>query len=195
MKILNSLAQPTLCLTLFLFCIVILVFPQFLYCDDLRLAGKIEFAYKLDYPCFSEIEVSAALKNTSSFLELDYTASDEPIRGLFIDLDNDGKTELFLQSSKSECGTGGCIYALYQGSKNRTIGMFFGNPIFVTSKKINGFPILCLYAHSSATSGSWSCYVFDNRVYTKVDEVLVSGESLDKLSEGWNSIPLKCKSD
>ncbi len=92
-------------------------------------------------------------------------------------------------SANSLCGTGGCVYQLFDGATNRSLGLVFGEPIIFTEKLINGFPVIHSYGHWNAGSGSYTTFVFNGKKYTAVSSLLLTGESLNHLFEKLRKLP------
>ena len=105
----------------------------------------------------------------------------EKTRVFHYDFNRDGIKDYFVESWKSLCGTGGCLYALVDGKTKKRIGDFFGAPILVLDQRINGFPVIQSYGHLSADSGDFTTYVFDGAKYQVVSRVYVEGKSLEEL--------------
>ena len=120
--------------------------------------------------------------------ELEYSGKNPMPKGLIFDLNEDGRNDYVIQSVDSLCGTGGCIYALVDGQNNKELGMVFGSPIIVSNQKINGYPVIHAYGHSSAEQGSYACFVFDGKKYIAVSSVELEGESLKRLFEELNKL-------
>jgi len=119
---------------------------------------------------------------------LDYQPG-EPIVGLRADLNQDGTDDYVIRSSTGLCGTGGCSYALIDGSRLERLGEVFGNPVLVRGRMINGYPVINAYGHSSADSGTYGTFVFDGKEYVLVSHVSLSGASLAELFDEINQIP------
>jgi hypothetical protein len=54
---------------------------------------------------------------------------------------------------------------------------------------INGWPTLGVYSHGSATSGSYSTFVFDGSRYIGVSSVYLHGESVEELFKRFRLTP------
>jgi len=126
----------------------------------------------------------------SALAYLDYQPG-EPVVGLRADLNRDGTDDYVIRSSTRLCGTGGCSYALIDGSRLERLGEVFGNPIVVRQQTINGYPVINAYGHSSADSGTYGTFVFDGKAYVLVSRVALTGDSLAELFEGINQIPYR----
>lgn len=107
----------------------------------------------------------------------------EAVLGLERDWNRDGVPEKLVVSAESLCGTGGCNYALYDGKSGHLVGEFFGRPLFVHSRCINGWPVISMYGHSTSESGSYVGTVFDGSRYAEVFAMHLSGESVKQLFE------------
>ena len=107
----------------------------------------------------------------------------EVVFGLERDWNGDGVPERLVVSAESLCGSGGCSYHLYDGKSGHLVGEFFGRPLFVHSRCINGWPVVSVYGHSSSESGSYVGTVFDGSKYTEVFATHLSGESVKQLFE------------
>lgn len=112
---------------------------------------------------------------------LGYDSPPRTVPGTRKDLNNDGTPDLILQGSLTYCGTGGCALHVFDGKSGRKIGDLFGNPLLVHATAINGWPVLSIYSHGSATSGSYSTFVFDGRQYVQANSVMLYEESVTEL--------------
>jgi len=119
---------------------------------------------------------------------LDYQPG-EPIVGLRADLNQDGTDDYVIRSSTRLCGTGGCSYALIDGSRLERLGEVFGNPIVVRGQMINGYPVINAYGHASADSGTYGTFVFDEEEYVLVSRVYLSGDALEALFAEIDKVP------
>ena len=119
---------------------------------------------------------------------LDYQPG-EPIVGLRADLNRDGTDEYVIRSSTRLCGTGGCSYALIDGSRLERLGEVFGNPIVVRGQMINGYLVINAYGHASADSGTYGTFVFDEEEYVLVSRVYLSGDALEALFAEIDKVP------
>ena len=116
------------------------------------------------------------------FLLGDFEYPENEVPRVFVfDFNGDSLEDYFVESYRSLCGTGGCMYALVDGKTKKRIGGFFGAPILIPDKKINGYPIIQSYAHLNAASGNFVTYVFDGNKYQMVATVYVEGKSVEEL--------------
>jgi hypothetical protein len=107
--------------------------------------------------------------------------SPKDVRGVQEDWNGDGVPDTLLVAPEILCGTGGCPYHFYDGKSGRRIGDLFGRPIWIHSQKINGWPVLTMYGHSSAESGFYATMVFDGAEYVVVSGVKLYGNSVVEL--------------
>lgn len=107
--------------------------------------------------------------------------SAKSVPGLRRDLNHDGNPELILRGNKDYCGTGGCTIYVVDGKSSKQIGSLFGNPLVVHANSINGWPVLSIYSHSSATSGSYTTFVHDGQRYVQATSVMLHDESVVEL--------------
>lgn len=119
---------------------------------------------------------------------LGYYDASQRLAGFEADLDLDGTMDYVLRASLEVCGSN-CDYVLVDGSTRSTLGRVGGSVLFVGPMRINGYPILRMYGHSSADSGSWSTSVFDGQRYVSIGSVYLEGESLDRLFEERRDVP------
>jgi len=136
-----------------------------------------DFERKLDLP-----------KNIRKNLGLEYDAKEIPI-GIHVDINKDQTNDYIVRSNNSLCGTGGCVYQLFDGMTNRSLGMVFGEPIIFSEKLINGFPVIHSYGHLNAASGNYTTFVFNGKEYTVVSSVFLKGESLSNLFKVFKKLP------
>jgi hypothetical protein len=114
-------------------------------------------------------------------VSLGYESPPRTVPGTRKDLNNDGTPDLILRGSLTYCGTGGCALHVFDGKSGRKIGNLFGNPLLVHATVINGWPVLSIYSHGSATSGSYRTFVFDGRQYVQASSVMLYEESVIEL--------------
>ncbi|MCA9408278.1 MAG: hypothetical protein KC733_06285 [Candidatus Omnitrophica bacterium] len=114
---------------------------------------------------------------------------EEP-KGFTFDLNDDGFKDYFIIPSTDFCGTGGCPYTIINGKTNLRIGEIFGSPVFIFNQKVNDFDVLHTYSHSSAQSGSYSCFVYDSTEYILVSSVYLEGNSVDELFEKYKGVSM-----
>src|SRR5262245_41635552 len=84
------------------------------------------------------IEVPAPLR---AKVGLEYGDSD-PIKGVHVDLNGDGIKDYLIQSARSLCGNGGCVYAIFDGATGKELGQVFGSPVYAHAEKAHGYPII-----------------------------------------------------
>ncbi|MCX6557072.1 MAG: hypothetical protein NTW95_06525 [Candidatus Aminicenantes bacterium] len=134
----------------------------------------------LDDSSMAPLPLPASGDIPDSLERLEYL--DEAIPNSFQkDLNSDGRVEYLIISAGSLCGTGGCPYILLDGKSLRRIGNFFGSPILVAAQKINSYPVIHVYSHASAGSGTFTTHVYDGHEYRAVSSVFLAGESVDAL--------------
>ena len=76
--------------------------------------------------------------------ELEYDSPDS-VKGVVVDLNHDGSADYIVQSAASLCGTGGCVYLLIDGGKNKIIGHLFGEPLYIQTEESHGYPAINSY--------------------------------------------------
>lgn len=113
----------------------------------------------------------------------------QAIKGVVVDLNEDGIKDYLVQSSPALCGNGGCAYVLFDGATNRQLGQFFGNPLYVRVKRVHGYPNIATYSHSSVESGSYTTYSFDSTAYHVTSTREVQGAALDSLFATLRRVP------
>lgn len=109
------------------------------------------------------------------------------LEGIQVDLNGDGKKEVILKLDM--CGTGGCPMSIYDGASADLVGDLFGGRFFVSQTLINGWPILQVYSHGSASSGSFTCYVHDGKKYIQASSVYLYDKSVDQLFKNYETVP------
>ena len=122
-------------------------------------------------------------------MDLEYDAAG-PIKGVAVDLNSDGITDYLLQSAPSLCGTGGCVYVLYDGATRRKVGQFFGSPLIVRAERVHGYPNIATYSHLNAGSGTYTNYGFDGNAYVVTSTRVVDGAEGDRLFETLRRVPM-----
>lgn len=103
------------------------------------------------------------------------------VPGIWIDLNGDGIEDLVVRGSTDFCGSGGCQFFVLDGMSRKLLGSVFGSPLVVHSTKINGWPVLSIYSHGSASSGSYTTLVYDGQQYLKASSVYLYRESVTEL--------------
>ena len=134
----------------------------------------------LDRSSMTQMELPQTGDIPFLLLDFEYPQNEKP-RVVHMDFNGDGNEDYFIESWRSLCGTGGCLYALIDGNSKKRIGDFFGAPIFVLDQKINGFPVIQSYSHMSRNSGNFNVYVFDGKKYQVVSSVYLIDESVKEL--------------
>ena len=132
------------------------------------------------------ISVPAAIR---SQLDLEYEDTDT-IRGVLVDLNDDGIRDYLIQSAPSLCGNGGCPYALVDGATKKQVGQVFGNPLYILTVKMHGWPIIETLSHLSAESASLTKYSFDGTAYVVASTRQVQGATLDSVVADLRPIPM-----
>jgi hypothetical protein len=137
-------------------------------------AAPTDWSFTQDTP--GEIRLPAAIVDAPEFGQLEYDGP--PYRGLRVDLDGDGVPEYIVQSAPNLCGNGGCPYALFEGSRLRSLEMIFG-----------GLLVIHAYSHLSAVSATYTAFVYDGRRYVSRSSIEVSGLALEQLTEELRRVP------
>ena len=121
--------------------------------------------------------------------DLEYDEA-EPIKGVAVDLNGDGRNDYLLQSAPSLCGNGGCVYVVCDGATHKKLGQFFGSPLYVRAELAHGYPNIATYSHLSAESGTYTEYTFDGKAYVVISTRTLDGAALDRLLETLRRVPL-----
>jgi hypothetical protein len=108
--------------------------------------------------------------------------------GIDYDLNGDEKKEFIRVYGPGLCGNGGCPYEIYDGANKKSVGTLFGSPVYVFLQKINDWPVLTVYSHSSAASGSYSTYVFDGKKYIRSSSVDLYDKAVDELFQKFKAV-------
>jgi hypothetical protein len=148
-------------------------------------AAPTDWSFTQDTP--GEIRLPAAIVDAPEFGQLEYDGP--PYRGLRVDLDGDGVPEYIVQSAPNLCGNGGCPYALFEGSRLRSLGMIFGGLLVVRAAPPGAFPVIHAYSHLSAVSATYTAFVYDGRRYVSRSSIEVSGLALEQLTEELRRVP------
>ncbi len=101
---------------------------------------------------------------------LEYKKSD-PIVGFVLDLNGDNKNEYIVQANASACGEDGCPYEIIDGSSNESIGTIFGDPLIVSSMKIQGHLVIQAFGRASHVAEKRGVFVFDEGQYVEVSDI------------------------
>jgi len=134
-----------------------------------------------------EIAVPEAVVQAADFGVLEYDAP--PYRGLRADLDGDGVSEYIVQSAPSLCGNGGCVYALFDGSSLRSLGMIFGGSMVVRAAPVGEFPVINALSHLSAEAATYTTFAYRGGGYVRLTSIEVSGPALDQLVRELRRVP------
>lgn len=110
-------------------------------------------------------------------------ASLEPHRGVAIDINHSGNLDYIFVDNPNNCTQGGCPLILVDGIQKKIIGRFYGDPLYVIKKAVNGRPIISVFRSEGESGGYYVSYVFNDGEYTEVSSVRVEGVSLRKLQE------------
>lgn len=154
------------------------------YLIGLLLPATLMAAPAPEYVAIIDNHFMPGIETPIAGIDLGSLGYESPLRtvpGTRQDLNNDGVPDLILQGSLTYCGTGGCALHVFDGKSGRRIGNLFGNPLLVHATAINGWPVLSIYSHGSATSGSYSTFVFDGRQYVQASSVMLYEESVAEL--------------
>jgi hypothetical protein len=114
----------------------------------------------------------------------------QPITGMAVDLNGDGRLDYLLQSAPSLCGNGGCIYVLCDGATRGKLGEFFGATLIVRAERVHGYPNIETYSHLSARAGTYATYSFDGKTYIVTASGSMEGAALDRQAETLRRVPI-----
>jgi hypothetical protein len=117
-----------------------------------------------------------SLRLSSKDLELEQV---ESLVGFDADLNGDGTADHILRGGCS--ATGSCSLRLVDGKSNKLIGSLSGRPLIVHSERINGWPVLSIYHHTSSTDGTFTTYVHDGKRYQQVSSIMLYEQSVQEL--------------
>jgi hypothetical protein len=120
--------------------------------------------------------------------ELEYGPADT-IRGVAVPLDRDQVTDYIIQSAPSLCGSGGCVYLIVDGRSGRVLARLLGSTLYFWRERVQGYPIITTYASLSATSSTYTRYIFDRREYRRRSSRTLNASSRDSLLTALNRIP------
>lgn len=112
----------------------------------------------------------------------------QEVLGFLADLDLDGTKDYVLRASLDVCGSN-CDYVLLDARTRSSLGRVGGSVLFVGPVRINRYPVIRAYGHSSADSGYWSTSVFDGVEYVTVGSVFLEGSSVERLFEDLREVP------
>lgn len=105
----------------------------------------------------------------------------ESFLGFEVDMNGDSTPEHVLRGPSDRCGTVGCSIWILDGKTKALIAAMFGRPLIVHSAKINGWPVLSIYAHLSASSGTFSTLVYDGKRYQEITSVTLYDQAVSDL--------------
>jgi hypothetical protein len=145
--------------------------------------------WQFTFSSTTPIALPAWLSQDSIRAALGYDeAPDDVVAGFLADLNHDGADDYVLRSSLAVCGSN-CEYALLDGRTHRSLGTVGGSVVVVRPTRINGYPVIQTYGHSSADAGYWSTSVFDGQRYVSVSSVYVEGASQGRLFDTLRGVP------
>jgi hypothetical protein len=136
-----------------------------------------------------EIELPPGVMDAVEFGELEYDGP--PYRGLRTDLDGDGALEYIVESARSLCGNGGCVYALFDGATLRPLGSVFGGWLVVRVAPAGAFPVITALSHLSAEAATHSTFVYGGDRYVQGTSVEVRGAALERLVQELRQVPAR----
>jgi hypothetical protein len=136
-----------------------------------------------------EIQLPAAVVDSPEFGELEYDGP--PYRGLRADLNGDGAAEYLVESARSLCGNGGCVYALFDGASLRPLGLVFGGWLVVRSAPTGTFSVITSLSHLSAGAATDATFVYDGKQYVQGSSIEVHGSALDRLVQELRQVPIR----
>jgi hypothetical protein len=120
--------------------------------------------------------------------ELEYEADDSP-RGLVLALDDDSIPDFIVQSSRSLCGSGGCMYSMIDGKSGRTIGRLLAQSLYLLAEEQRGHPVVGGYGSLGATTSTYAWWTFDGREYRRSGSQSYDNTSHDSLVAALCRIP------
>lgn len=153
-----------------------LYFLSFLFISS-SIAQKKDWGLDASLPKLTKIPEWIDADSLRDALEYDST---NEIRGLIVDLNEDGTNDYIFECSLNVCGSN-CQYYIIDGKTHRSLGLVVGSVIYFRKQFINGYPVINQYGHSSAESGYWSTVVYDGNKYVAVNDIWVTGETADSL--------------
>jgi hypothetical protein len=143
--------------------------------------------WALDAQSTGVVSVPADIRRAAGN-DLDYNETDQ-VQGVAVDLNGDGTNEYLLRSTRL-CGSGGCVYALFDGATRRQFGRFYGSPLVVRAERVHGYPKITTYSHQNAESGDYTEHSFDGTVYVVTSERRVEGAAANRLFEELRLVPV-----
>lgn len=100
-----------------------------------------------------------------------------------VDLNRDGKPELFLASPDGKlCGNAGCPYVLLDPESLKRIGEFFGHQLALLDERVNGYRIVQSYSRLRFDATNLDTYVYDVGQYRLVAHVVLDSCGLEQWS-------------
>jgi hypothetical protein len=121
--------------------------------------------------------------------DLEY-ADGDVMRGVAMDLNGDGTSDLLVRSADSLCGSGGCVLAVVDGATRRDLGHLFGSLLIVRADQAERWPLLDTYQSLSATSARLTTYAMRGGVYHEATARVVEGAAADDLRARLADVPL-----
>lgn len=87
------------------------------------------------------------------------------------------------------CGTGGCVWLVFDGATGRPFGELSGRPLCTTAERAGGLPVLESFWHLSAGSGLHQRFTFDGAIYARSSAIPLEGEAVTDLFERLDGLP------
>ncbi len=142
--------------------------------DDAPMAKSEKGGYWLDRSCASEWATSKKMRKC-----LPEQMRQKKLLAVPFDLDKDGVIDYFLIGSEKEGG----VYVVFDGEKQKCIGQFLADRVYVQHRRAHGLPVIYAYISQSSGGAMWQCYMYDLEKYVMVSTAHLVGDFLENLQK------------
>lgn len=145
--------------------------------------------YVINDDAFKKVKLRTVGDIQNVLDDLEYPENEVPKVFLY-DFNNDENQDYLIQSYRSLCGNGGCIYEIIDGKTGESLGQLFGRPLIVLREQGNKkFPDFQSYAHLSANCGELATYKFVGKKYKVTSRKELRLQEIDKLFLKLRALP------
>lgn len=132
------------------------------------------------------IAVPSDIRNAAADLEYD---DGQAIKGLMVDLNEDGSPEFVMQSAPSLCGAN-CVFLIVDGKTHRRLAQLNGARVQVESTRSSGYPAISVLSYEGHDSGRFLTLRYDGSAYATMAARSVQGNALERLVEQLRAVPV-----
>ncbi|GEM_PF-3332765 len=119
-------------------------------------------------------KIDTVKSKDGNFTSVTYTVS--------LDLNGDQKAEKF-EADEVNCGTGGCLWTIYDGKTKKEIGNIEGEFVYILKEKKNGFPLVETYWRNGGDAAIVHYYAFGSTGYAEIKSNDLNEKEMDEYFE------------